>query len=177
MKECKVVVMGSGGVGKTALIVQYVSGHFVEKYDPTIEDYYRKEIDINGVPAILEILDTPGTDQFTAMRDLYIKNGQGFMLVYSIINRQTFIDTQPLREHIARVKGGFSSPIMLVGNKCDMEGERAVATQHGEMLAQEWGCQFHETSAKVRHNIDEVFVELAQVTKPVEGNSGCCVCL
>ena len=42
MKEFKVVVLGSGGVGKSALTVQFVSGHFMEKYDPTIEDFYRK---------------------------------------------------------------------------------------------------------------------------------------
>jgi len=68
-----------------------------------------------------------------------------FLLVYSITNAQTFTDVQPLKDEIARVKGGFSSPIMLVGNKCDMEEERSVTTQDAEMLAEEWGCQFHET--------------------------------
>ena len=171
------MVMGSGGVGKTALIVQYVSGHFVETYDPTIEDYYQKEADINGTPAVLEIIDTAGTEQFAAMRDRYIQNGQGFMLVYSVINWQSFIDLQPLRDAIARVKSRGSSPIMLVGNKCDMEGERIVVIRDGEKLAEEWGCQFHETSARARYNIEKVFEELAQMIKPVEEKSGCCVCL
>ena len=67
------MVMGTGGVGKSALIVQLVSGHLLEKYNPTIEDYYRKEVDINGIPAVLEILDTAGIEQFSSMRDLYIK--------------------------------------------------------------------------------------------------------
>ena len=177
MKLRKIVVMGSGGVGKSALCVQFVSGHFVEEYDPTLEDYYRKQVDINGTPAVLEIIDTAGIEQFAAMRDLYIENGEGFMLVYSITNAQTFIDMQPLRGEIARVKGGFSSPIMLVGNKFDMEEERSVTTQDGEKLAEEWGCQFYETSAKARCNVQEVFKGLAQVIKPVEKNSGCCVCL
>ena len=61
MREYKVVVLGSGGVGKSALTVQFVSGTFVEKYDPTIEDFYRKEIDVDGLPAVLEILDTAGS--------------------------------------------------------------------------------------------------------------------
>jgi GTPase SAR1 family protein len=46
MREFKVVVLGSGGVGKSALTVQFVSGCFIEKYDPTIEDFYRKEIEV-----------------------------------------------------------------------------------------------------------------------------------
>ena len=73
MREFKVVVLGSGGVGKSALTVQFVSGHFMEKYDPTIEDFYRKEIEVDNCPCVLEILDTAGTEQFASMRDLYIK--------------------------------------------------------------------------------------------------------
>ena len=82
MREFKVVVLGSGGVGKSALTVQFVSGHFMEKYDPTIEDFYRKEIEVDNTPCVLEILDTAGTEQFASMRDLYIKNGQGFVVCY-----------------------------------------------------------------------------------------------
>ena len=138
------------------------------KYDLTIEDYYWKEADINDNPAVLEIIDTTGTEQFTAMRDRYIENGEEFMLVYSIINRQTFIDLQPLRGEIARVKGGFSSPIMLVGNKCDMEEERSVKTQEGEKLAEEWGCQFYETSAKARCKVEELAQLINQLKKRVD---------
>lgn len=60
MREFKVVVLGSGGVGKSALTVQFVSGCFMEKYDPTIEDFYRKEIEVDNSPCVLEILDTAG---------------------------------------------------------------------------------------------------------------------
>lgn len=84
------VVLGSGGVGKSALTVQFVTGTFIEKYDPTIEDFYRKEIEVDSSPSVLEILDTAGTEQFASMRDLYIKNGQGFILVYSLVNQQSF---------------------------------------------------------------------------------------
>uniref|UniRef100_A0A8V0Z084 RAP2C, member of RAS oncogene family n=1 Tax=Gallus gallus TaxID=9031 RepID=A0A8V0Z084_CHICK len=95
MREYKVVVLGSGGVGKSALTVQFVTGTFIEKYDPTIEDFYRKEIEVDSSPSVLEILDTAGTEQFASMRDLYIKNGQGFILVYSLVNQQSFQVTGP----------------------------------------------------------------------------------
>ena len=61
LRDYKIVVLGSGGVGKSALTVQFVQGIFVEKYDPTIEDCYRKQVEINGQQCMLEILDTAGT--------------------------------------------------------------------------------------------------------------------
>ena len=75
---------------------------------------------------MLEILDTAGTEQFTAMRDLYMKNGQGFVLVYSIIAQSTFNDLPDLREQILRVKDVDDVPMVLVGNKCDLGQVRSL---------------------------------------------------
>ncbi|CAG0913323.1 unnamed protein product [Notodromas monacha] len=160
--EFKVVVLGSGGVGKSALTVQFVSGCFMEKYDPTIEDFYRKEIEVDSSPCVLEILDTAGTEQFASMRDLYIKNGQGFIVVYSITNHQTFMDIKSMRDQITRVKGTDRVPILLVGNKKDMDALREVQPVEGVALAQQWGCPFVEASAKSRQNVNDVFVEIVR---------------
>eukprot|EP01126_Amoeba_proteus_P010202 TRINITY_DN13962_c0_g2_i15.p1 TRINITY_DN13962_c0_g2~~TRINITY_DN13962_c0_g2_i15.p1 ORF type:complete len:192 (-),score=27.86 TRINITY_DN13962_c0_g2_i15:679-1254(-) len=84
--KMKVVVMGSGGVGKSALSVQYTRRVFLKKYDPTIEETYMKQVDVDGNAIMLEIMDTAGTEQFTAMRDLYIKEGDGFLLVFSLVS-------------------------------------------------------------------------------------------
>jgi len=162
MKEFKVVVLGSGGVGKSALTVQFVSGHFMEKYDPTIEDFYRKEIEVDNMPCVLEILDTAGTEQFASMRDLYIKNGQGFVVVYSLTNHQTFLDIKTMRDQIVKVKGSERVPILLVGNKIDLESQREVPTVEGMALAQIWGCPFVEASAKNKVNVNEVFTEIVR---------------
>lgn len=67
-----------------------------------------------------------GTEQFASMRDLYIKNGQGFVVVYSLTNHQTFQDIKTMRELITRVKGTERVPILLVANKVDMEHQREV---------------------------------------------------
>lgn len=67
MREYKIVVLGSGGVGKSALTVQFVQGIFVEKYDPTIEDSYRKQVEVDGQQCMLEILDTAGTVRVFAL--------------------------------------------------------------------------------------------------------------
>ncbi|KAG8589625.1 hypothetical protein GDO81_006467 [Engystomops pustulosus] len=158
MREYKLVVLGSGGVGKSALTVQFVQGIFVEKYDPTIEDSYRKQVEVEGQQCMLEILDTAGTEQFTAMRDLYMKNGQGFALVYSITAQSTFNDLQDLREQILRVKDTEDVPMILVGNKCDLEDER-----QGQNLARQWNnCAFLKSSAKSKINVNEIFYDLVR---------------
>ena len=160
MREYKIVVLGSGGVGKSALTVQFVQGIFVEKYDPTIEDSYRKQVEVDGQQCMLEILDTAGTEQFTAMRDLYMKNGQGFVLVYSITAQSTFNDLQDLREQILRVKDSEEVPMVLVGNKCDLEDERVVGKDQGMMMARQFGsqCTFMETSAKAKIGVTDVSI-------------------
>ncbi|KAG5216106.1 hypothetical protein JEQ12_001682 [Ovis aries] len=177
MREYKVVVLGSGGVGKSALTVQFVTGSFIEKYDPTIEDFYRKEIEVDSSPSVLEILDTAGTEQFASMRDLYIKNGQGFILVYSLVNQQSFQDIKPMRDQIIRVKRYERVPMILVGNKVDLEGEREVSFGEGKALAEEWSCPFMETSAKNKASVDELFAEIVRqmnyAAQP-NGDEGCC---
>jgi len=174
MREYKLVVLGSGGVGKSALTVQFVQGIFVERYDPTIEDSYRKQVEIDGNHCMLEILDTAGTEQFTAMRDLYMKNGQGFVLVYSITSMSTFNDLHEIRDQILKVKDTDEVPIILVGNKCDLEEEREVGRDQGALLARSWGnCSFLETSAKAKVNVNEIFVDLVRqinMKVPVQPN-------
>jgi len=174
LREYKLVVLGSGGVGKSALTVQFVQGIFVEKYDPTIEDSYRKQVEIDGQQCMLEILDTAGTEQFTAMRDLYMKNGQGFVLVYSIIAQSTFNDLPDLRDQILRVKDKDEVPMVLVGNKADLTDQRVISTEQGDELAKKFGnCAFLEASAKTRTNVDLIFNTLIrQINKlnPVKGD-------
>ncbi len=90
------------------------------------------------------------------MRDLYMKNGQGFILTYSITSPPSLFDLIDLREHIMRVKDSENIPIVLVGNKCDLEDERAVGKEEGQKLARQWNCAFMETSAKSKINVSEV---------------------
>lgn len=162
MREYKIVVLGSGGVGKSALTVQFVQGIFVEKYDPTIEDSYRKQVEVDSQQCMLEILDTAGTEQFTAMRDLYMRNGQGFALVYSITSQSTFSELHDLREQILRVKDEVNVPMVLVGNKCDLESERVIDKEKGTALSKVFGCAFLETSAKTKANVNEMFYDLVR---------------
>lgn len=156
-------MLGAGGVGKSALTVQFVQNMFIDSYDPTIEDSYRKSCDVDGRACILEILDTAGVEQFTAMRELYIKNGQGFVLVYSVTDEASFKELMELREQVMRIKGNSSVPIVLVGNKADLTETREVEPEVGVRIANSWGrTPFYETSAKYRLNVEEVFKDLVR---------------
>jgi small GTP-binding protein len=117
----------------------------------------------------LEILDTAGTEQFTAMRDLYMKDGQGFVLVFSIVAKSTFTDLNDIRDQIVRVKDTDHFPSILVGNKCDLEDQRVVQRNDAQDLASKWGSSFMECSAKTATNIQELFLDLIRqinATKP-----------
>jgi len=164
----KIVLFGAGSVGKSAVAIRFVQGNFVEKYDPTIEDLYRKIISVGNQNHMLEIMDTAGTESFMAMRDLYIKNAQGFILMYSITSESTFRELNSIKDQIVRVvesvaEEGKQVPIILAGNKCDLDSQREVSFEDGERLAKAWGdCTFMETSAKNFINIDELFQEVTR---------------
>ncbi|ELR16995.1 Ras family protein [Acanthamoeba castellanii str. Neff] len=162
MTEYKLVVVGGGSVGKSALTIQLINHHFMDDYDPTIEDSYRKQVEIDQETCLLDILDTAGQDEFSAMRDQYMRTGQGFLCVFSIANRGSFEEISSFREQILRVKEDDHVPMVLVGNKCDLEHLRVVPTSEGADLAKSFGCKYLETSAKARINVDACFFELVR---------------
>ena len=130
----KIVVVGSGGVGKSCITVRFVQGKFIKKYDPTIEDFYRKQIDVDAEAVMLDILDTAGQEEFSALRDSYMRTGDGFILVYAVNSSTSFDDCNKLRSQILRIKEKENVPMILVGNKCDIE-ERDVTKAEGQELA------------------------------------------
>ncbi|TKX20782.1 Ras-related protein RSR1 [Elsinoe australis] len=162
-REYHIVVLGSGGVGKSCLTAQFVSGVFVERYDPTIEDSYRKHIEVDGRQVVLEILDTAGTEQFTAMREIYMKSGQGFLLVFSITSMSSLNELNELREQLVNLKDDPNVPIVLVGNKSDLEDDRQVSRARAFAVSQQWGnTPYYETSARRRANVNEVFIDVCR---------------
>ncbi|KAI0440655.1 ras family protein [Xylaria telfairii] len=179
----RLVVLGDGGVGKTALTIQLCLQHFVETYDPTIEDSYRKQVVIDGSACMLEVLDTAGQEEYTALRDQWIRDGEGFVLVYSISSRSSFTRIKRFHHQIQRVKESCQSsptyagspiaaavpasavPIMLVGNKSDRVTEREVSTQEGHALARELGCEFVEASAKNCINVEKAFYDVVRILR------------
>lgn len=159
----KLIVLGDGGVGKTALTIQLCLNHFIETYDPTIEDSYRKQVVIDDQVATLEVLDTAGQEEYTALRDQWIRDGEGFILVYSITSRSSFSRIPNYVAQIQRVKDEDPFALVLVGNKSDRSSERQISFQEGEALAHELGdVPFFESSAKLNINIENAFFDCAR---------------
>ncbi|KAJ3736945.1 ras protein [Lentinula guzmanii] len=187
MDNWRVAVLGDGGVGKTALAVQFTLNCFVgkhlaarrfkillthiwpelpsiETYDPTIEDAYRKQLIVDNRMCFVEVIDTAGQEEYATLRDQWVREGQGFILVYSIASRPTFERLDIFRQSMRRVKRG--EPIfMLVGNKCDKTQEREVSKEDGQALARQFGCEFIETSAKTAQNVERLFTDLVRALR------------
>ncbi|KIY43779.1 ras-domain-containing protein [Fistulina hepatica ATCC 64428] len=175
------VVVGGGAVGKSALTIQFFQDKFVEEWDPTIEDVYRKQCLIDNELVVLDVLDTAGQEDYRAMREQYMINGQGFLAVYDITSRTSFEEIAEFHQQILRVKDQDWFPVIVVGNKCDLEYERQVSTHgtlftsvrkmerksrlaatEGRDLARRMNCLFMETSAKMRINVDLAFTNLVR---------------
>ncbi|EAL72419.1 Ras GTPase [Dictyostelium discoideum AX4] len=157
----RLCVMGDGGVGKTSITIQFISNHFVNCYDPTIEDLYRKQCLIDDQVYMLDILDTAGQDELNAIRNHWIKSCEGFILVYSVTSRSSFDQIQSFLDQIKFLKSE-KVPIIMIANKSDLDDERQVTYQEGENFANRFGMSFMEVSAKYKLNIDEVFNQIAQ---------------
>ena len=161
----RVVVVGSGGVGKSALTIQYIQKHFVDEYDPTIEDSYRRQTLVDEQTALIDILDTAGQEEYSSMRDQYLLTGEGFIVVYSLISYQTFSEVSGFINSIYRIKDTNIFPIILVGNKCDLENKREVSYKEGVELAKNLNIDFYETSAKNNKNVEEVFHGIIRIIR------------
>lgn len=174
MDSWRVAVLGDGGVGKTALAVQFTLNCFVETYDPTIEDAYRKQLIVDNKMCFVEVIDTAGQEEYATLRDQWVREGQGFILVYSIASRSTFERLEVFRQSMLKVKR--QKPIfMLVGNKCDKTYEREVSREEGIALARSFGCEFMETSARTAYNVELLFTNLVRAlrqTKRLETGPG-----
>ena len=139
---------------------------------------------------MLEVLDTAGQEEYTALRDQWIRDGEGFVLVYSITSRPSFRSIQKFYSQIQRVKessnagspiagsylgspispstiqgSSWPAPVMLVGNKSDRVTEREVSTQEGNALAKELGCDFVEASAKNCINVERAFYDVVRTLR------------
>ncbi|XP_077294245.1 ras-like protein 2 [Arctopsyche grandis] len=163
-RSYKLVVVGGGGVGKSAITIQFIQSYFVTDYDPTIEDSYTKQCVIDDIPAKLDILDTAGQEEFSAMREQYMRSGEGFLLVFSVADHSSFDEIYKFHKQILRVKDRDEFPMLMVGNKADLN-DRVVGLEEAQHLSRQLKIPYIECSAKMKVNVDQSFHELVRVVR------------
>ena len=178
----KITVLGKGVVGKSSLTYRFINYNAPQEHDPTIEDRYKSSLKIDGKDYEVEILDTAGEEDYQNMMDMWISFGEGFLLVFAINDPESFELLKGKHDRVLKGKHGAKCPILLVGNKQDLENERKVQHADAKALAESWGIEYIETSAKTNFNCKEAFEKLANdIVKSkarTTGGGGCpCPCL
>ena len=158
----KITVLGKGVVGKSSLTYRFINYEAPQEHDPTIEDRYKSNINIDGQDYEVEILDTAGEEDYQNMIDMWISFGDGFLLVFAINDRESFDLLKVKYQRVLKGKHGNKCPMLLVGNKQDLEKERKVSYNEAKGQADSWGIEYIETSAKTNFNCKEAFELLAK---------------
>ncbi|SPP82017.1 ras-related and estrogen-regulated growth inhibitor [Drosophila guanche] len=167
-KTLKVMVLGQSGVGKTAMVVRFITRRFIGEYDPNLEKIYTCQTTLDKEQVQFDILDATGQLQELdgVTLESNIRWADAFILMYSITDKCSFDECSRLKFLInynkRRRKLGSASkdytldiPVILVGNKTDQPGDRMVSLEEGQRRFRELSCAcFHEIS--VRESVDQV---------------------
>lgn len=188
MATIRVGIFGSGGIGKTALVYKLTTGTFVDDIDPTIENTYKKELKVDGITYILDILDTAGPEEYHLMIPQYMKACHVVLILYSITDAASFENAKSLVDTARTTKEDSEYKCIAMGStKCDLESSRAVAYEEVKAFADMNGFQHVETSAKESKNVEAVFEAAVRVSEvlldynqpgnevPQEEEKCCCV--
>ncbi|MBA7680417.1 hypothetical protein ES703_88733 [subsurface metagenome] len=162
----KCIVVGDGGVGKTALTIRFSKGFFTEDYKMTIGvDFHVKTISIDTeeegpIKVKLQIWDTGGQERFSSIRPMYYRGSLGGLLIFDLTSYESF---EHLPQWIEEVRSNLKSeiPLLLVGNKSDLINERALSNEEINNFTQKFNLYYMETSAKTGVGVGDCFYILA----------------
>ena len=159
----KIILLGDSGVGKTCLLSMYTNG----KCGPTIPtialEFCTKEIELDDNYKVkVQLWDTAGQERFKSLTPNYFKNAEGVILTYDITNTESF---ENLKYWINSIKTHLGDknifiPIIIVGNKLDMEDKRKITKENADKLSKEYNYKYFETSAKTGEGVDDAFRDL-----------------
>ena len=162
-KTCQILLIGDSSVGKTSLIQRYANGIFKEEYLATVGlDFYTKQEAINNINVLVRLWDTAGQERFKSLTPNYFKNAEGVIITYDITSSQSF---ENLKFWINSIKTNLGEkniiiPIIIVGNKLDMEDMRDITREEAEKFAKENKYKYFETSAKTGEGVDDAIRDL-----------------
>lgn len=168
----KVLLIGDSGTGKSCILIRFAENIFSDNYISTIGvDFKIKTIEIDGKTVKMQVWDTAGQERFRTITASYYRGSNGIILVYDVTDRESFEHINYWMKEIDRL----ATPDvcrLLVGNKIDLEDKRAVTTEEGKALADQYGVVFIETSAKDNNNIESTFQKMAEAMQKKQGAAG-----
>jgi len=163
------VIIGTTGCGKSCLCIRFIVDRFITSYELTLEDLYRKQVEVDGEVSVMDIFDTAGLNEFHLLRDGYIRQGNGFIFVYALDYKNSFLEVQKQFDHVMRIKDSDEPvPCVLVATKSDLEDRREVTMEEGRQLAQVIGASFFEVSSLTGKNVTEVFHQMIREVRKRE---------
>ncbi|CVK98811.1 uncharacterized protein FMAN_08425 [Fusarium mangiferae] len=160
--EYPLVLLGAGGCGKSDLTIQFVKPYSCDQFDPSKKDTYHRSCLIDNEIASIDVIDTTGQEVYSTLLQQYMREGEGFMLVYSVTSRRSFEEITPYYHQIFRQKDKDHFPMVMVGIRCSRDSLREVATQEGESLAKDLGCKFVELDTESIFQVDAAFFDLVR---------------
>ena len=161
----KIVMIGSGGVGKSAITLQFVKQKFCSEYDPTIEDSHTRLVDLDGDVSLIEIFDTAGQEELTTLRDAAVRKGDGFILVFSLIDNDSFNQITGHYRRILTVKEADEVPMIVVGNKKDLDNARVISEIDIKELTERLKVKYFEITAKNYKEVEECYNHLVRTMR------------
>eukprot|EP00118_Oscarella_pearsei_P028567 m.2494 g.2494 ORF g.2494 m.2494 type:complete len:184 (+) comp8700_c0_seq1:75-626(+) len=181
IKNRKIAIMGFRAVGKSSLAIQFAEKQFVDSYNPTIENTFRRHFRHRGQDYSVDVVDTAGQDEFSIFPSAYTVDVEGYILVYSVVSVKSFEVVKVIHDKLLDQLGTGHVPLVLVGNKIDLHMERVVTEEGGRGLASQWNAAFLETSAKRNEKVSDVFLaaldEIEKKINPDQAKNEDCIIL
>lgn len=162
MREFKVVLLGEGCVGKTSIVLRYCQNIFNTAHITTLQaTFLSHKLNVNGTRVELNIWDTAGQERYHALGPIYYRNSNGAILVFDITDEDSFNRVKNWVKEL-QIMLGNDVPLVIVGNKMDMEKDRKVEDVEAAEYAKTVGAMYMKASAKQNKGIEEIFLELTK---------------
>lgn len=157
----KILIVGESGCGKTSVLNRLVGGEFTYNNVSTVGvDFQTKNISFDGKEVTMQIWDTAGQEKYQNITQSYFRNSHGIIVAYDITDSDSF---KRVKHWVDKIRSDFERiPILLIGNKADLQDKRVVSKENAEALAKSLNVKYLETSALDYTNIDETFIEMAR---------------
>ena len=170
----KVVLLGDGGVGKSALMTRYVKNHFEQKSFHTIGvEFLNKDISTNGNSYTLQIWDTAGQERFKSLRTPFYRGADCCILVFAVNDKQSFANIDFWKKeflYYADIRDINKFPFIVIGNKIDLDRDRTVSEEEAKCWCDNQSIPYYQTSAKTSENVNKAFFYALEVFMSSEEN-------